>query len=169
MAERGFTLIELVVTIAIVALVSLASIGIIAALAKNGESNINRDLALMVAQNTLERARVAAAYLPLVSDPAQDAAAKARAAAGDTSYILTPASAFTATAKLPASSCATIALAVTTSLSGANVFRVRVRYPVNACTAGATATVDLTEALPAPVPIPGSRVYQPLFGEPSVQ
>ncbi|GAC1412312.1 MAG: hypothetical protein NVSMB64_22540 [Candidatus Velthaea sp.] len=176
MAERGFTLIELVVTIAIVALASLATLGLIAAIVKNGAPNLNRDLALMIAQNTLERARVAAAYLPLVSDPSQDAAAKTRAASGDTSYILTAASSFSAAAKLPDSTCAAsgagvarLALEVTTSLSGANVFSVSVRYPVNACSPGATASVDLTEVLPAPIPIPGTRVFQPLYGEPSVQ
>jgi len=49
----------------------------------------------------------AAAYLPLVTDPAQYAAAKARAASGDVSYIIAPSSSFTAHVRLPGSACAT--------------------------------------------------------------
>ena len=176
MGERGFTLIELVITIGLVALVSLATIGVLASLAKRSEPSTTRDLALMVAQNTLERARVAAAYLPIVTDPSQDAAAKTRASSGDTSFILNTAASFTARAKLPTSTCATsgadatiLDLAVQTTLSGTNVFRVTVQYPVNECVPSQTATLALSEVLPAPVPIPGTRVYQPLYGEPSVQ
>lgn len=160
--EAGFTLIELVVSLAIVAVVSAATIGAVAAVARNAVPNVARDAALMVAENTLVRARSAAAYVPQSTGaaPADPAAA---------SLINAQPQQFIAGAQLRANNLCggsqlvrTLRLPVATSYA-ANVFTVRVMYPRNPCSVGSNgaissgdeAVLTLSTTLAPPVYVPG--------------
>jgi len=174
-SERGFSLIELVIVVAIVVIVTTATIGIVASLSKRAEPGINRDLAMMTAQNVLERARTASSYLMMAQDQGQSNTVANYASTQSKAYILNPTSTFTVTAPLPASTCgttggatATISLNVSTTLTG-NVFDVSVTYPNTACAQTGTGTVEISEILPPGAFIPGTRVYQPLTHEPTDQ
>jgi prepilin-type N-terminal cleavage/methylation domain-containing protein len=68
-AERGFTLLEVVICAGLFALGSAAAVGAFAALARNAAPPAARDLALAAADNALARARAAVAY---ASSPVQD-------------------------------------------------------------------------------------------------
>jgi type II secretory pathway pseudopilin PulG len=172
-SERGFSLIELVVVVGLVVVVTTATIGLIAALAKHAEPDVNRDMATITAQNVLERARAATAYLPFATTQADSDAVYAGITAQDKSYILTPSPPFVVSVPLPGAQCAgspaVLALNVSTTLTG-SVFDVKVTYPISACAPNAgTGTVEISETLPMGAFIPGTRVYQPLSGEPSQQ
>jgi len=180
-AEAGFTLLETVVVVAVVAIVGLGAVGAVAALGKNGEPQTNRNLALMVARNALERARVAAAYLPIANTSAASASVNAYAQAGDATYVLQAGTtSFTSQVSVPAVTCgagevARIAVGVTTVVTppapGANGTSVAVTatYPPSACAPTQTATITLNETLAPPALAPGTHVYAPLSGEPAEQ
>lgn len=160
--EDGFALIELLVCLAILALVGAATIGAVAAVARNAVPNVTRDAALMVAENTLVRARAAAAYVPQSNGaaPVDPAAAN---------LINAQPQQFTAGAQLRASDiCGShlqsrmLRFPVATSYA-ASVFTVRVTYPRNPCAAasdgtiasGDEASVTLSGTLAPPVYVPG--------------
>jgi prepilin-type N-terminal cleavage/methylation domain-containing protein len=150
--EAGFTLIELVLCMAILALVGAATVGAFAAIARNAMPAVTRDAALMVAQNALVRARAAAAYAPVTmpgtpSDPVtanllnagtQQYIAGAQLLANDLCGTGTP---------------RTLQLPVTTNYA-ANVFTVTVRYPRNPCSSTNDATLSESETLPPPLSLP---------------
>jgi prepilin-type N-terminal cleavage/methylation domain-containing protein len=179
--ESGFTLLETVVVVAVVAIVGLGAVGAVAAIGKNGEPQTNRNLALMVARSALERARVAAAYLPVASGAAASARVSAYAQTGDATYVLQPGTtSFRAQVTVPALTCGTgsvtrIAVGVTTVVTppapGTNGTAVAVTatYPPSACAPTQTASVTLTETLAPPALAPGTQVYAPLSGEPADQ
>lgn len=165
----------MVVCAGIIAIVGTATLGVIAALAKSAEPGLTRDLALMTAQNVLERARAAAAYLPpQVYTNTQNPNDLRTRTKG---WVLNAAAQFTAHGRMPGTTCdgrpnrpADVALAVTTAYDGnTNVFSVTVTYPRNPCIAQQTASVVVQEALPPSVLLPGTRVYEPLAHEPTKQ
>jgi len=180
-AESGFTLLETLVVVAVVAIVGLGAVGAVAAIGKNGEPQTNRNLALMVARNALERARVAAAYLPVANGAAASASVNTYAQTGDATYVLQAGTtSFTAQVTVPMVTCGTgtvsrIAVGVTTVVTppapGTNGTSVAVTasYPPSACAPSQTATVTLTETLAPPALAPGTHVYAPLSGEPADQ
>jgi prepilin-type N-terminal cleavage/methylation domain-containing protein len=180
-AEAGFTLLETVVVVAVVAIVGLGAAGAVAAIGKNGEPQTNRNLALMVARNALERARVAAAYLPIANGAAASASVNAYAQTGDATYVLQAGTtSFSARVTVPAVTCGTanvtaIAVGVTTVVTppapGANGTSIAVTatYPPSACAPSQTQTVTLSETLAPPALAPGTHVYAPLSGEPADQ
>jgi prepilin-type N-terminal cleavage/methylation domain-containing protein len=176
-SERGFSLIELVIVVALVVIVTTATIGLIASVSKRSDPGINRDLATMAAQNALERARSAAAYFPKAATPQESSTVATIAASpSNVQFILQPTSSFVVNNPLPPSTCginggavASLPLTVTTSLAG-NTFDVKVTYPTVACDVNsATATVEMSEILPPPSYIPGTRIYEALAGEPTQQ
>ena len=135
----------------------------------------------MVARNALERARVAAAYLPLAASASEGASVAVYAQNGDASYVLAAGtSAFTAQVQVPAVTCGAgsvraIAVGVTTAVTppaaGSSGTRIAVTatYPPAACAPAQTATITFTETLPPPQLAPGTNVYAPLSGEPAQQ
>jgi prepilin-type N-terminal cleavage/methylation domain-containing protein len=70
-AERGFTLLEVLVCVGVLALAGAASAGAFAAVARQALPGTTRDLALMAGENALARARAAIAY---ASSPSADGA-----------------------------------------------------------------------------------------------
>ena len=168
-AERGFTLLELLVCVGILAAASAATAGAFAAVARNAGPPAARDAALMVAENALVRARAAIAY---ASSPAQDGPALLR----DRSWGLVPGTTqYVAGAHLRAAAmCATgapllLRLPVATAYDPASErFTVVVTYPRDPCRVGGDGTiatdgartVSLTETLPPSAYVPGQTVHR---------
>ena len=168
-AERGFTLLEVLVCIAILAVVSAATFGAFAAVARNATPGTARDVALMAGENALARARAAAAY---ASSRSQDASTLLAARAwalrpGETDYV--------AGAQLRAgtpcgdSAPHALRLPVAATYDPANErFTVVVTYPRDPCRvatdgsipAGDAATVTLGETLPPSVYPPGATIHR---------
>ncbi|HEV3087196.1 MAG TPA: prepilin-type N-terminal cleavage/methylation domain-containing protein [Candidatus Elarobacter sp.] len=163
-AEGGFTLLELLVCIAILAIVTASTLGAFAAVARNATTGGARELALMAGENALARARAAIAY---ASSPSQDGAALL----GDRSWGLTPGeTGYVAGAQLRAGapcgaqSPPTLKLPVAATYDAANErFTVVVTYPRDVCRVGADGTVaagnaetvTLSETLPPSAYPPG--------------
>lgn len=169
--ERGFTLIELVVCIALFALVSAATVGGVAVVLRNASPNGTRDVALMVLENTLARARVAAAYVPIGT--AMNTAPFDPAAAN---LLSVQPQAFTAGAQLRAnglcnSGGASLQLLLPVRTTYANsVLTVTVTYPRDPCRVAADGTIPSddaltitqSETLSPPLYIPGHVLVRPV-------
>ncbi|MEA2718554.1 MAG: hypothetical protein QOJ39_418 [Candidatus Eremiobacteraeota bacterium] len=166
-AERGFTLLELLVCVAVLAVASAATLGAFAAVARNATPGTTRDAALMVAENALARARAAAAYAP-------SSAPSSAQLVADRSWALTPGDTrYTAGAQLRAnalcggSGALQMRLPVVATYDVASArFSVVVTYPRDPCRVapdGAipdddAATLTLGETLPPPVYAPGATI-----------
>jgi prepilin-type N-terminal cleavage/methylation domain-containing protein len=150
--EAGFTLIELVICIAILALVGAATVGALAAVARNAMPNVTRDAALMVAENALVRARAAAVYVPLGTGVASsDPAAAHLLNVGALQYVA--GASLQANERCGTGGTHTLQFPVTTSY-GSNVFTVTVRYPRNPCSTTNDETLTESETLAPPVYLP---------------
>ncbi|GAC1622342.1 MAG: hypothetical protein NVS4B13_12300 [Candidatus Elarobacter sp.] len=167
-AERGFTLLELTVCVAVLALASASALGAFAAVARNATPGATRDAALTIAENALTRARAAVAY---ASSPSRDGTALLAdrswaLARGETRYVVgaelrggAPCGAATLRLRLP--------VTVTYDAPGER-FTVVVTYPRDPCRvasdgtipAGDAATVTLAETLPPSVYPPGQTIYR---------
>jgi type II secretion system protein I len=168
-AERGFTLLEVLVCVAILALASAATFGAFAAVARNATPGTARDLALMAGENALARARAAVAY---ASSPVQDASALLAGRAwalrpGETAYVA--GAQLRAGASCGGSAPRVLRLPVTVTYDAANErFTVVVTYPRDPCRvagdgsipAGDAATVTLAETLPPSVYPPGQTIHR---------
>ncbi|HTD33972.1 MAG TPA: prepilin-type N-terminal cleavage/methylation domain-containing protein [Candidatus Elarobacter sp.] len=167
-AERGFTLIELVLCVGMLAMASAATLGVFAALARNATPGPMRDAALNAGENALVRARAAVAY---ASSPTQDGTALI----GDRSWALVPGrSEYVAGAEMRSTApCGDVAprlvrmpVAVTYDAPNERL-TVVVTYPRNPCAVAAdgsiaganAATVTLAETLPPSVYPPAQVVH----------
>ena len=168
-AEHGFTLLEVLVCVAVLAMASAATVGAFAALARNATPGTARDVALMAGENALARARAAVAY---ASSPAQDASTLLAQRSwglrpGETDYV--------AGAELRAGTLCgdaaprTLRLPVAATYDPANErFTVVVTYPRDPCrvasdgaiASGDAATVTLAETLPPSVYPPGEPIHR---------
>jgi prepilin-type N-terminal cleavage/methylation domain-containing protein len=167
--ERGFALLEVLVCVGLLAIASAATMGALAALARNAGPAAARDAALMIAENTVARARAAIAY---ASSPSQDGPALL----ADRSWGLHPGeSDFVAGAQLQAAALCgsgaplTVKLPVAATYDASNErFTVVVTYPRDPCRVagdgsmaiGDTATVTLTQTLAPSVYPPGQVVHR---------
>jgi prepilin-type N-terminal cleavage/methylation domain-containing protein len=163
-AERGFSLLELLVCVALLTIAGAATVGAFAALARNATHGIARDAALATGENALARARAAVAY---ASSPAQDGTALL----GDRSWALVPGqTTYVAGAELRASAMCGAAvplqlkLPVAAAYDAANErFTVVVTYPRDPCRVASdgtippddAATLTLAETLPPSAYPPG--------------
>ena len=160
-AERGFTLLEVLVCVAILAVASAATVGAFAALARNATPGGVRDLALMAGENALVRARAAVAY---AASSSQDGPALL----ADRSWGLVPGGrAYLAGVELGAAArCGAggpvrLQLPVAAAYDAANErFTVVVTYPRDPCAPGNAATLTLTESLPPSVYPPGQTIHR---------
>lgn len=163
-AELGFTLLELLVCVFLLAIVGAATVGAFAAVARNAGSGQTRAVALMVAENTLARARAVTAYAQS-ADPSAVAAM-----AADRSWALVPGTqTFSAGAELRApAQCGggvplRLTLPVTTAYDAAQqAFSVTVGYPSAPCSAQADRSLTLRTVLPPSVYAPGQGVTVPV-------
>ena len=168
-AERGFTLLEVLVCVAILALASAATFGAFAAVARNATPGTGRDVALMAGENALARARAAVAY---ASSPAQDASALLAGRSwalrpGETDYVV--GAQLRAGALCGDAAPRTLRLPVAATYDAANErFTVVVTYPRDPCRVasdgaippGDAATVTLAETLPPSVYPPGQSIHR---------
>jgi prepilin-type N-terminal cleavage/methylation domain-containing protein len=166
-AERGFTLLELVVCVAILALAGAATAGACAAIARHATPGAPRDAALAAGENALVRARAAVAY---ASSPARDGTALL----GDRSWALVPGETrFVAGARtvgaLPCGAAAphTLRLPVVTTYDPKSErFTVVVTYPRDPCAVAAgggiaadnALSLTLAETLPPSAYPPGQTI-----------
>lgn len=159
-AERGFSLLELLVCTALLALAGAATAGAFAGLARNATPGGPRLLALMVAENVLARARAATAYTP----PAAPEAVAGLAV--DRSWALVPGTqTFAAGAELrapgPCGGGAPLRLSLPVSTAFDPVrqsFSVTVNYPGDPCSGRADRALTLRTVLPPSVYAPGQAV-----------
>jgi type II secretion system protein I len=168
-AERGFTLLEVLVCVAILAVVSAATFGAFAAVARNATPGGARDVALMVGENALARARAAVAY---ASSPSQDASALLAGRTwalrpGETDYVA--GAQLRAAAMCGTTGSHTLRLPVAAAYDAANErFTVVVTYPRDPCRVGSdgtippgdAATVTLGETLPPSAYPPGQTIHR---------
>jgi prepilin-type N-terminal cleavage/methylation domain-containing protein len=168
-AERGFSLLEVVVCAALFALASAATAGVVAAVARSAAAPAARDAALMVAENALVRARAAVAY---ASSPDQDGSLLL---AGRAWGLVDGTTTFTAGAEIRAPApCGgnvplRLALPVTTTFdSSSQRFSVTVTYPRDPCAVAAGGAIDpdnaadvtIAETLPPSVYPPGQELLR---------
>ena len=163
-AERGFTLLELLVCGFILAIGGAATAGAFAAVARNAASGQTRAVALMVAENALARARAVTAYAQSADPSAVGAMASDRSWA-----LVSGAQTFSAGAELRApAQCGTgtplrLTLPVTTAYDAAQqTFSVTVRYPSAPCSTQADRSLTLRAVLPPSVYAPGQGVAVPV-------
>jgi prepilin-type N-terminal cleavage/methylation domain-containing protein len=162
-SQRGFTLIELVIALAVIAAIGATAVGALAAVSRAAMPNVMRDGALMVAENTLARARAAAAYVPLgdgvaPTDPA-DANLLRPTPTTFTAGVRIPSLAVCANAAPNADPAATVITVSASTAYAKNVFTVTVTYPRDRCNANSeTASVILHETLAPPLYLPGHTI-----------
>jgi type II secretory pathway pseudopilin PulG len=168
-AEPGFALLEVLACVGLLAIAAAATLGALATLARNAGPAVARDAALMVAENTVARARAAIAY---ASSPTQDGPALLT----DRSWGLHPGeSDFVAGAQLQAAALCGTASALTVKLpvtvtydAPAERLTVVVTYPRDPCGVAGdgtilgydTATVTLAQTLGPSVYPPGQVVHR---------
>jgi prepilin-type N-terminal cleavage/methylation domain-containing protein len=168
-AERGFTLLEVLVCTGLLTIAAAATFGGFAALARSATPGTPRDVALMIGENVLARARAAAAY---ASSPVQDGPALL----ADRSWALrSGTTAFVAGAQLRANAMCNatepkqLRLPVTTAFDNTSQrFTVVVTYPRDPCRVAPdgtippddAATLALAETLPPPVYAPGQVIHR---------
>lgn len=166
-AERGFTLLEVVVAVGLFAIASAATAGAVAAVARGAASPAVRDAALMAAENALVRARAAVAYASSANEDVPPALGDRTwgLVAGMTTYIAG------GEVRAPSACGGAVALRIRMPVSAAfdpasQRFSVTVTYPRDVCAvtangtipAGDAATVTLVETLPPSAFAPGQRV-----------
>jgi prepilin-type N-terminal cleavage/methylation domain-containing protein len=153
-SEAGFSLIEVVVCVALLVVGSVLALALLPGLARASQAQLLRSAATGIARNAIERARAAAAYYPAadVADPAQRVTATA-----DHAWAFMPAANYVAAVRVHRAYCgaaaATSIVSMTVNLSydaPSDTLTVTVAYPPNPCEVAAQSTFTLaTQLAPA--------------------
>lgn len=163
-SERGFTLLELIVALAIVTVAVAAGAGAVASVARNALSGTVRDAALMAADNALARARAAAAYVP-------PGAASPAAAAADLAWALAPQSSYSAGVRIEGlcgEPSRVLRLPVQTLFDAATSrFTVTVLYPRDPCASGSPQTQAVLSVVVPPAVYPPGTVLRHAIAPPA--
>lgn len=171
--EGGYSLVELVVCIALLVTVAVAALGTLPVLARQAQAGLVRDAATDVARNALERVRAAVAYYPaaLVADPASR-----RTATADHRWALSASAAFASAARLARPPCgaatapADIPLAVTTTYDATlDRLTVTVAFPRDPCTNGSGSDTVSASATLAPAQYAPQTELEAAIGDPALQ
>jgi prepilin-type N-terminal cleavage/methylation domain-containing protein len=166
-AERGFSLLEVVMCVGLFALASAATAGVVAAVARNASSGATRDAAAMVAENIIARARAATAYASSSSADGSTLIADRTWGLIGTTVRFGAGAQIVAPAACGAAATTTLSLMVTTTFDpGSQRFTVSVVYPRDPCATLAgtnAATLELTQTLPPPVYPPGQTLTRDVF------
>ncbi len=171
-AEDGFTLIELVVCVALLVLGIVVALNLFATVVRHSQDGIMRDAALAVAHNAVERSMAAAAYLPA------DAGSSSTTQAAEVSnhgwaLSATPAT-YNASVRINRATCSQpapfdVALPVTVTYTQAtDTLLVTVQYPPDPCDTTTLQSVALTQVLPPAQYAPGTQIVTPI-DDPAVQ
>jgi type II secretory pathway pseudopilin PulG len=171
--EGGYSLVELVVCVALLVTIAVAALGVLPALARQAQAGLVRDAAAEVARNAIERVRAAVAYYPaaLVADPASRATVTA-----DHRWALAASASFASAARLERPRCGAaqapidVPLAVTAAYDApTDRLTVTVTYPRDPCTnGGATDTVGASATL-APGQYAPQTELDTAIGDPALQ
>jgi type II secretory pathway pseudopilin PulG len=167
MAERahdeGFSLIEVVVCVALLIAATVAGLGVLPALAHASQAGIVRDAATTIARAALERVRAATAYYP---------------AAGyqpDHTYALNAAATYTVAAHVHRAFCTTretttdVPMQVQLAYDApADTLTATVRFPRNGCDATMNDSIAVTAQLAPSALAPGTSVSNSV-GDPTQQ
>lgn len=171
-SEAGFSLLEVVVCVALLVMGSVLALALLPALARASQAQLLRSAATEIARNAIERARAAAAYYPAaaVADPALRATATA-----DHAWVFAPAANYVAAVRVHRAYCGS---AAATSIVSMNVgltydapsdtLTVAVAYPPNPCDVAVQATVSLA-ALLAPASYAPQTQLPAAIADPALQ
>jgi prepilin-type N-terminal cleavage/methylation domain-containing protein len=150
-SEAGFSLLEVVVCVALLVMGSVLALALLPALARASQAQLLRSAATEIARNAIERARAAAAYYPAaaVADPAVRATATA-----DHAWVFAPAANYVAAVRVHRAYCGSSAATSIVSMNvgltydaPSDTLTVAVAYPPNPCDVAVQATVSLAAQL----------------------
>jgi type II secretory pathway pseudopilin PulG len=161
--EAGFSLIEVVVCVALVVAACVAGIGLLPALAHASQSGILRDAATNVARVAIERARAATAYYPPTGYQT------------DHTFALNAAASYAVAVRVHRALCAAnqsvtiVPMNVQlTYIATSDTVSVTVAYPRDPCGTALDEGVVLSAPLAPSAPAPGTNIITPI-GDPSQQ
>ncbi len=161
--ESGFTLIEVVICVALIVAACVAGISVLPALVRQSQSGVMRDAATGLARSAIERVRAATAYYPASGVTANHA------------YALNAASSYAAAVRVHRGWCdasqITTVVAMNVALAydvTADTLTATVTYPRTACDPSATAQVVVSAPLSPSALVPGSAITTAI-GDPSQQ
>lgn len=171
--EGGYSLIELVVCVALLILGTVVALGAVPALVRTAQAGIIRAAATAVARNAIERVRAAAAYYPpgLIADPATRAATTA-----NHTWALTANATYASAARIRAALCGNAAptvdiplLVTTTYDASTDRITAAVSYPHDPCDrASPTDTITLAATLTPAQYAPQTQLQAPI-ADPALQ
>jgi type II secretory pathway pseudopilin PulG len=166
MAERqgegGYSLLEVVVCIALLIAGSVLALALLPPLARASQAQLLRGAATGIARNAIERARAAAAYYPsgAVADPAARVATTS-----DHAWVLSPSATYAAAVRVHRALCGGTApvtdvpMQVTMSYDApGDTLTVAVAYPPNPCNAQKQATLSFSAQLAPAAYAPQTQV-----------
>ena len=161
--EAGYTLVEVVVCVALLVAACVAALGVVPTLARASQGDVLRDAADAIGVATIARARAAVAYYPATGYSPNHA------------YALNAAASYTVSTRVHRIACkgnqigADVPMKVDASYAAAgDVLTIAVHYPRNACDASAQDVVVLSAQLAPSALSPGTTVTTSI-GDPSRQ
>ena len=149
-SERGFSLIEVVLCVALLAAGSLAALGVLPGLVRSSQAGLLRNAAAEVGRNAIERVRAAVAYYPA------DAGAGDVANASDHRWAFDPGgtSTYVAAVRVHRSFCGSarpitdVPMSVSMSYDRpTDTIRVSVDYAANPCDGSVRSTIAMSAAV----------------------
>ena len=161
--EAGFSLVEVIVCVALLIAACAAGLGVLPTLVHASQRDVLRDAATDLARVAIERVRAATAYYP------------PGGAAANHAYALNASSSYTATAHVHRGWCVAGRTTTDVPLSVALAYdaptdtvTATVQYPPNPCDATERSQVVVSAQLAPSVLAPGTTVTTPI-GDPSQQ
>jgi Tfp pilus assembly protein PilV len=149
--EAGFSLLEVVVCVALLIAGSVIALALLPSLARASQAELLRGAATDIARNAIERTRAAAAYYP--AGAVADAAARS-ATTADHAWVLQPRATYAAAARVHRRFCGTaaattdVAMQVTMTYDAASdTLSVAVSYPPDPCNAATQSVISLAAQL----------------------
>ena len=161
--EAGFSLVEVVVCVALLIAACAAGLGVLPTLVHASQRDVIRDAATGLARVAIERVRAATAYYP------------AGGVAANHAYALNASSSYTATAHVHRGWCNAVQTMTDVQLGVALAYdaptdtvTATVQYPPDPCDAAVHSQVVVSAQLAPSVLAPGTTVTTPI-GDPSRQ
>ena len=156
-AEAGFSLVEVLVCVALTVAACVSALGVLPTLAHASQGDVLRDAATNAGEVAIERARAAAAYYP------------ATGYRPNHSYALNASSTYVAAAHVHHAYCGAPVTTTDVSLAVTSVYDVQsdtiavtVRYPRNPCDPTVQNSVVLDAQLAPSALMPGTTIATPI-------